>query len=106
MIACVQRLSNALDTTGYKFAHFLWSHAPSGDWGVYSEDGAETFFADGRNASSRLTGSVDYYTRSDAEEVKTKIETALKTSGLAWWLESIQYENDTRFIHYEWRWHE
>lgn len=106
MISCVERIKTALDSTGLPFAHFSWSSAPKGDFGVYAEDSAGTFFADSRNASSRLAGYVDYFTRSDSESVKQTIEDALRNAGVIWWLESIQFEEDTSFIHYEWRWHE
>lgn len=106
MIACVQTIANALQTTGLKFAHFSWSHAPSGDWGVYAEDGEGTFFADRKRSEVRTEGSIDYFTHSDDGVAKAAIETALDGIDIVYWLNSVQYEDDTGFIHYEWRWHE
>lgn len=89
-----------------KFAHFAWSSAPAGDYGVYAEDGADQFQANNRYAEHITTGSVDYFTRSDNEAAKDLIEglfkTLQETECFAWYLNTIQYENDTRFIHYEW----
>lgn len=97
----MQRVKDALDSTGYAFAHFGWSKQPSGDYGVYAEDGARDFEANGRHEEKGLTGTIDYFTRDDSGTPKTVIENAI--NGLfPWYLNSIQYENDTGFIHYEW----
>lgn len=95
-----------IGTTPMKFAHFAWSSAPSGDYGVYGEDGASQFQASDRYAEHIMTGSVDWFTRSDDEVGKGKIETLFKTLQetycFAWYLNTVQYENDTHFLHYEW----
>lgn len=103
-MSAISRLQTALSDTGLAFAHFGWNHAPSGDFGVYAEDGEETLFSDSKHSEAQLTGYVDYFTRTDGGTAKDKVEEGLADSGLLWWLNSIQYEQDTGFIHYEWRW--
>lgn len=96
-------LKDALNATGYKFAHFGWSKAPAGDWGVYAEDGAHDLEADDLHAERAFEGTVDYFTRDDTGAPQVVIEAALATvPGLAWYLNSVQYEQDTGFIHLEW----
>ena len=96
-------LKNALDSTGYKFAHFGWtSEGISNDHGVYAEDSEISLFAGNKHAETAIQGTVDYFTRDDSGTPKTKIETALDSINIAWYLNSIQYEEDTGFIHYEW----
>ena len=51
-----------------------------------------------------MTGTVDYVTRDDSGACKEIIEAALEAAGCAWALESIQYEDDTGLIHWEWSW--
>ena len=89
-----------------KFAHFGWTSAPVGDYGVYAEDGADQFQANNRYAEHIMTGSVDWYTRTDDESGRNAIETLFKslqdTECFAWYLNTIQYEANTNFLHYEW----
>lgn len=98
----MDELKSALDSTGYSFAHFGWSKAPSGDYGVYAEDSANDLIANGKHIEKVLQGTVDYFTRDDSGAPKTAIETALDGIGIAWYLNSIQFEDDTGYIHYEW----
>ena len=98
----MDELINALDATGYQFAHFGWSKAPSGDYGVYAEDGANDLIAGNKHVEKVLQGTVDYFTRDDSGTPKATIEAALDSVPVAWYLNSIQFENDTGYIHYEW----
>lgn len=97
-------LKTALDETGLRFAHFAWSKAPSGDYGVYAEEGASDFVADGVHLEKGTTGYIDYFTRDDSGTPKRTIETALQGLNIPWRVNSISYENDTGYIHYEWVW--
>ena len=98
----MDELINALDATGYQFAHFGWSKAPTGDYGVYAEDGANDLIAGNKHVEKVLQGTVDYFTRDDSGTPKATIEAALDSVPVAWYLNSIQFENDTGYIHYEW----
>lgn len=106
-------LNNALNSVTINgapalFKHFGWSSAPVGDYGVFSEDGSEFFVSDDRNTESTLTGTIDYFTRDDSGAPKSAIESALRslqnTNAFAWNVNTIQYEQDTGYIHYEWAW--
>ena len=98
----MDELINALAGTGYQFAHFGWSKAPAGDYGVYAEDGANDLISNGKHTERVLQGTVDYFTRDATGAPKATIETALDGAGIAWYLSSIQMESDTGYIHYEW----
>lgn len=95
-------LKAALDATGYSFAHFGWSKAPDGDYGVYAEDSSNDLHADNRHAEHAVQGTVDYFTRDDSGAAKIVIEAALESIPCAYYLNSTQFEEDTGFIHYEW----
>ena len=97
-------LCNHLKTkTGYAFAVWGWNHAPAGDYGVVSGDADDTFFSNTKNSERMARGYVDYFTRSDGETAKADIETALESSGVLWRHNSVQFENETGFVHHEWR---
>lgn len=100
----MDELINALTATGYQFAHFGWSKAPTGDYGVYAEDGANDLIAGNKHVEKVLQGTVDYFTRDDSGYPKIVIELALDSVPVAWYLNSIQFEEDTGYIHYEWVW--
>ena len=124
----MDELITNLLATGYDFAHFGWSKAPSGDYGVYAEEGANDLVANGRHVERAIRLTVDYFTRAvdkrvtyntttpgvydtngngayswfDAHPAKTAIENALNNSPCVWYLNSVQFENDTGYVHFEW----
>lgn len=99
---------NAININGIlaQFKHFGWKTAPTGDYGVFSEDGGDQFDANNQNAEQSTTGTIDYFTRDDTGTAQRAIETALKNIQqefvFAWNLNTIQYEQDTGYIHFEW----
>ena len=99
----LEKLGAALAATQLPFAFASWSKAPAGDYGVYTPDGAHDLEADDRHAEQAVTGTVDYFTRSMGGAAKAAIEAALDTvEGLAWALNSVQYESDSGYLHLEW----
>lgn len=71
---------------------------------VWAEDGeADSVHADGQKVERAITGTIDYFTKSENDPIVRQIEAALDGhDGLAWELNSVQYENGTGYIHYEW----
>lgn len=98
----LEQLVNALAATGYQFAHHAWSNAPAGDYGTYSEDSGNDLLCDGVHGERGTDCWVHYFTRDDTEAPRETIEAALNSIPVSWYLNSVQYENDTGFIHYEW----
>ena len=95
-------LKNALLGTGIPFAHYGWDKAPSGDYGVWAEDSAQHLYTDNRVEAQSVQGTIDLFTRSDNRGQMEQIQQALNNTGVAWYLNSVQYEDDTRYLHYEW----
>lgn len=124
----MDELIQALLETGYQFAAYGWSKAPDGDYGVYALDGANDLVAGGKHAEKVNRLSVDYFTRSidtsvvfaprgsdeyltrmeglysyiDHHPAKTAIEAAFDHADIAWYLNSVQFEEDTGYVHFEW----
>lgn len=71
---------------------------------VWQEEGAADFEADDRHAEKAMTGSTDLFTKMEFDPWKDKFEAALNNSRLCWSLNSVQFEEDTGFWHYEWLW--
>ena len=72
---------------------------------MWQEDGANDFVADGQHCASAITGTTDFFTKREFDPWAEAFEASLnRCQGLTWRLNSIQYEEDTGFTHYEWEW--
>lgn len=72
---------------------------------VWQEDGANDFEAGGVHAEKAVTGSTDLFTKQELDPWRSAMEAAFDASGfIVWRLNSVQYEEDTGFWHYEWSW--
>lgn len=72
---------------------------------VWQENGTDDLIADNRHVASAVTGTTDLFTKKEFDPWKEQFETALNNNPyITWSLNSIQYEKDTGFWHYEWVW--
>lgn len=72
---------------------------------VWMEDGRNDFEVGNRHAEKAVEGTTDLYTKQEFDPWAAQFEAALDADGhIAWYLNSVQYEEDTGFFHYEWVW--
>lgn len=73
---------------------------------IWAEDGADSGDnLDNIKGEQRVHGSCDYFTSSENDTTVDSIQLALNSvENCVWNLESIQYEEETKLIHYEWYW--
>ena len=71
---------------------------------IWAEDGEQNSFnAANHKVRQGLTGTVDFFTLEEYDAIIDEIQDTLEgIEGLSWNLNSVQYEEDTKFIHYEW----
>ena len=100
----MNEILNALTLLGLQVALYAWDRPPTGDFGVLSLSEGNDFIADGIHQERGTEGYLDYYTRDASDTPRTTIEEELNKLGFAWYMNSVQYEQDTHYIHYEWRW--
>lgn len=93
-------LLQALTDANLDFVLYAWDRAPQGDYGVISLYSADDLIANNHHVESGLTVYVDYFTRDASLTPKSTIESVL--DDYAFRLNSVQYEDDTGYIHYEW----
>ena len=75
----------------------------TGNYIVWAEDGqANSVWADGRMKEQTITGTIDYYTKTEYDVNFSTIQAALGVIGISYRLNSIQYEELTKYIHTEW----
>jgi nucleosome binding factor SPN SPT16 subunit len=51
-----------------------------------------------------MAGTIDYFTKTEFDPIVETIQEKLNSIDIAWRLNSVQYEKDTGYIHYEWAW--
>lgn len=84
--------------------HYM-AHAKLDKYIVWAEDGdADNQSMDNKVVLRTLQGTTDYYTKTEYDPVVNQIETAMNKAEMGWQLSSIQYEEETGYIHYEWIW--
>lgn len=68
------------------------------------ETEANSHVADNKKDVQVLQGSIDYFTKEDVDENVDKIQASLEIMGISFRLNSVQYEEETGYIHFEWIW--
>lgn len=80
-------------------------HMQSDRYFVWQEENQTDLISDNRHGESIVTGSTDLFTKQEFDPWKAAFEAALNDSPyISWNLESIQYEEETGFYHFEWLW--
>ncbi len=71
---------------------------------IWQEDGGTNLWADNRPVAQMVSGTTDLFTKTEYDPLTEDIQKMLTGLGASWVLNSVQYEEDTGLIHYEWRW--
>ena len=71
---------------------------------VWQEDGANDLEANGAHAEQAVSGTTDLFTKQEFDPWVRELGARLDDFGIAWYLNPVQYEEDTGFWHYEWVW--
>ena len=101
-LANIGRMYAAITQKAY---HYKRPGNVTAPWLVWAEDSGEELIAGNRVAEQAIGGTTDYYTLDEFDETIDNIQTAQNTlEGFVWGLNSVQYEEETNLIHYEWTW--
>ena len=98
----LDKIRDALLTVGVPVDRYEAAQRPD-KYIVWAEDGANVHYADGRASEMAWTGTVDYFTKTEEDPNIELIWQALEAV-CACALNSVQYEDDTKFLHYEFTW--
>lgn len=70
---------------------------------VWAEDSeGSSVEGDDQKANQSIQGTIDYFTKKDMDEKVDEIQAALTNACISFYLNSVQYEDETGYIHYEW----
>lgn len=100
------RLKQVADGFGAIGGNCYHYHRPGMDFPciVWAEEGGDRLAADGVTAEQAVSGTLDYFTPAEFDPMVDNIQKQFDRMGLCWALLSVQYEPETRLIHYEWTW--
>ncbi|HWQ29856.1 MAG TPA: hypothetical protein VN549_02610 [Negativicutes bacterium] len=97
-------LRDLLSTVGVPVDHYKASKR-SDKYIVWSEDGqVGGMHADDSMTEQVLQGTIDYFTKEEFDPNFEIIQKKLNSADITWGLNSVQYEENTKYIHYEWVW--
>lgn len=104
LTAKLKKLRDAL--TGLQVSVYHYRRAKmSPPFVVWQEDGeSDSFYADNSKREQPVSGTLDYFTRTEYDETVDEIQQRLEKACASWQLLSVQYEEETGLIHYEWEW--
>lgn len=98
----MSKLLDRLKDIGIPFAMYRWESKPSAPYGLLSiEGGAGATTGDDTIIDQAVRGSIDLFAPDPSPAWPRQVQDAIN-GHCAWSLNSVQYEEDTRLIHYEW----
>ncbi len=71
---------------------------------LYGVDGTNNLMGSGKRAELCDVGYVELYTKEEKDPLIRKIPEAFEAFGVSFFLNSVQYEEETGLLHYEWLW--
>ncbi len=100
----LKNLRDVLLTIGVPVYHFE-ALKQDDKYIIWTEEGqASANYADNKMVTQMIAGTIDYFTKEEFDENFDLIQEKLNNADVAWELNSIQFEEKTKYIHYEWTW--
>lgn len=80
------------------------THLKSERYFVWGEIETNDLVSGNIHSEKAVRGYTDLYTKKEFDEWKEELENSFEKYGISWQLNSVQYEEETGFTHYEWYW--
>ena len=100
----LERLKAAMAALTERCYHYVAAPNTTPPYITWMEDGDNDLPAGNVHAERCYTGSAHLFTKTEGDPLFESIPAALESIGASWYLNSVQYEEDTGLIHYEWYW--
>ena len=98
----LDNVKNILLTVGVPVSHYFADKKPD-KYIVWAEDNqGSSVWADSKMQEQVIEGTIDYFTKAENDPNVQKIQNTLNNGKISWRLNSVQHEEDTKYIHYEW----
>lgn len=103
MLEKLQKIKDALLMVTDAVFHYTAAER-SDKYIVWAESGeADSLEADNHKQEQTIGGTIDYFTKTDFDPNIDAIQNVMKSAEISFFLESVQYEEETGYIHYEWK---
>ena len=100
----LQQIGTALSGVTTNCYHY-WRFKKDYPCIVWAETAEEySFNSDNHKTIQRIIGTVDLFTHTEFDTLIDTVQTTLDSLQMTWGLESVQYEEETNLIHYQWNW--
>lgn len=106
LVSTLQTIYEAFDSIeSLNLYHYQKPANASAPYMVWAEDGEEESFHTGNHKSEQVIGGTcDFYTQTEYDPLIDSIQECLNAIEVGWYLENVLYEDETKLIHYHWRW--
>lgn len=100
------KIRDALTSIEGLTVYHYWRFVDASGVCIWMEDQeAGSLEADGKKQEQAVGGTVDYFTKVEYDPITDEIQDALNSIETCYWeLSDVMYEEDTKLIHYSWRW--
>lgn len=104
LVSKIQIVRDVLtDIEGLQTYHLEKPASVTAPYAIWQEDSeGQSHHADNHKVEQVIDVTIDYYTLTEYDPMVDSIQDALNDSRLAWSLNSFQYEDETKLLHYEW----
>lgn len=100
----IRKIRDTLLTVSDNVYHYLGLKT-GGNYIVYAEDsGNNDSSGDNKKTSQAIQGTIDYFTKTEFDPIVDEIQDALNDQGISFFLNSVQFEEEIEYIHWEWVW--
>lgn len=105
MLSQINAVKNALLTVTESELYHYQAYTDSDRYIVWAEDNEfSSVEADNKKVNQTIEGTIDLYTKTEEDDWIESIQNALETACISFRLNTVQFEEETEFIHYEWIW--
>lgn len=100
----IEKVKNALISIPNLKVYHYWRPRLEAPFCIWAEDGeGYSHHSNNKKEEQVISGTIDYFTKEEYDTMLDLIQEALNNAeDVAWELLSVQYEDETNLIHYEW----
>ena len=90
---------------GLKVYHYEKAAKATAPYVVWAEEGEDdSLDADNNKEEQQIEGWLEFYTQTEFDSAIDDIQEKLNEITCGWRLDAVQYEDETKLIHYSWTW--
>lgn len=99
---CLDKVRDALLTVSENVGHYEVLKK-NDQYIVWAEDGEGSAIAgDNVKLEQSIQGQIHYFTRKESDPNVEEIQKALRMAKISFYLDAVQHEDETKYIHYSW----